>query len=121
MTSDAGDDSARLRSLFDAHATGGAPRAGAADLRSRLSSELLGSPVSLPAEVPVWQHVDRGGRELQPAPYDGGVLIVHNTEPAGSSFLVYGDDGAPHARRGPALTLRRPGDDVLLVVFASDL
>lgn len=118
MDPDQPTDHSRVRSLFAAHA-GGSP-----ELRSRLTSELVGSTISLPAEVPLWHHVHRSSRELARVPYDGSALVVHNTEPAGSSFLVHDEAGQPHSRRGPALTLHRPDDaahDDLLVVFAVDL
>jgi hypothetical protein len=121
---DGGRDAGRVRSLFAAHQPGGKPTLGTAELLSRLTGELIGAEISLPPHVPVWHHVHRSSRELQRVPYDGCVLVVHNTEPAGSSFLVYDDSGQPHSRRGPALTLHRPedlGHDDLLVVFAADL
>jgi hypothetical protein len=117
-------DASRLRSLFDAHAPGGRPSGESAELRSRLTSELVGSEVALPDGIPVWHHLHRSSRELERVPYDGGVLVVHNVEPAGSSFLVHSEDGQPHSRRGPAITLHRPEDvahEDLLVVFSSDL
>ncbi|MDX6230908.1 MAG: hypothetical protein QOI76_4298 [Frankiales bacterium] len=117
-------DAGRIRSLFAAHAAGVRPTGGLAEQLSRLTGELIGAEISLPAELPVWHHVHRSSRELRRVPYDGCVLVVHNTEPAGSSFLVFSEDGQPHSRRGPALTLHRPedvGHDDLLVVFAADL
>lgn len=117
-------DADRLRSLIDAHSSVGRPRGGASELRSRLTSELVGSEVALPEGVPIWRHVHRSSRELERVPYDGCVLVVHNVEAAGSSFLVHDEDGQPHARRGPAVTLHRPDDlshDELLVVFSADL
>jgi hypothetical protein len=117
-------DAGRVRTLFAAHATGVRPSGSAAEQRSRLTSEMVGSQVSLPAVVPVWRHINRGSRELQRVPYDGCALVVHNLEPAGSSFLVFDSDGHPHSRRGPAITLHRPEDaqrEDLLVVFAADL
>ncbi|MDX6205161.1 MAG: hypothetical protein QOE76_2843 [Frankiales bacterium] len=118
------NDADRLRSLLDAHAAGGRPSGGTSELRSRLTSELIGSQVTLPDAVPLWHHLHRGGRELERVPYDGAALIVHNVEPAGSSFLVHSEDGQPHSRRGPAMTFRRPEDlahEDLLVVFSTDL
>lgn len=117
-------DAGRLRSLIDAHSAVGRASGGTSELRSRLTSELVGSEVVLPAGVAIWQHVHGSSRELARVPYDGAVLVVHNVEPAGSSFLVHDEDGQPHARRGPAVTLHRPEDlshDELLVVFAADL
>jgi hypothetical protein len=117
-------DADRVRLLFDAQATGRRGTETGAALRSRLTSELVGSEITLPAEVPLWQHVNQDSRELYRTPYDGSALVVHNTEPAGASFLVYGEDGHPHSRRGPAVTLHRPedaGHDTLLVVFSADL
>jgi hypothetical protein len=117
-------DAGRLRSLLDAHARRGRQSGGASELRSRLTSELVGSEVVLPEGIPIWQHLNRSSRELVRVPYDGCALVVHNVEAAGSSFLVHDDDGQPHAKRGPAITLHRPEDlahDELLVVFSTDL
>jgi hypothetical protein len=82
----------------------------------------MGSRVALPIGVPVWQHVRPDSRELQQLAYEGEPLAVHSLEPAWSSFLVH-RDGIPHARRGPALTLRRIDGNAadLLVVFSSDV
>jgi hypothetical protein len=126
MTSDAQPptDQSKVRALLDSHLTGGPAVGGASELRSRLTSELVGSLITLPDHVPVWHHVHRSSRELQRVDYDGSALVVHNVEPAGSSFLVHDEAGLPHSRRGPALTLHRPDDtghDDLLVVFSSDL
>ncbi len=115
-------DLGRLRSLFALHA--GPSSAAAAAQRANLTSDLVGARVTLPAELPLWHHVHSSSRELQRVAYDGSVLVVHNVESAGSSFLVHDEAGEPHSRRGPALTLHRPDDsghDDLLVVFADDL
>ena len=83
---------------------------------------VLGHELRLPQSVPLWRHVTRDGRELQPVPHHGERLVVHGFEPSGASFLVH-RDGEPHVRRGPALTLRRvagPAEE-LLVVFSDDV
>ena len=118
------NDTSRLRSLFDAHTPSGNSTGNDSETRSRLTSQLVGSEITLPDSVPMWHHLHRSTRELERVPYDGGTLVVHNVESAGSSFLVHGDDGQPHSRRGPAVTLHRPDDvahDDLLVVFSVDL
>ncbi len=123
MTQESSDRD-RLRALFDTHTSEGHHTTGVAERRSRLTSELVGCQISLPADMPVWKHVHPSSRELQRVPYDGGPLVVHNTEPAGSSFLVYDADGQSHAKRGPAVTLHRPedaGHEDLLVIFAAEL
>jgi hypothetical protein len=114
----------RVRMLA-ATTTGGARPSGAAvDLRSRSNRDLVASSVLLPDGVALWRHVHPSSRELQRVSYDGSVLVVHNTEPAGSSFLVHDELGQARSRRGPAITLHRPedsGHDELLVVFCDDL
>ena len=81
-----------------------------------------GTQVQLPDHLPVWRHVHPASRELHPEPYSGEAVTIHNLESAGASFLVHHDDGTPHVRRGPALTLRPTSGDpeTLLVAFLSD-
>jgi hypothetical protein len=90
--------------------------------RTEAAAAVMGSRVALPEGVRIWRHVSPGGRELRELAYQGESLTVHSLEPAGASFLVH-RDGVPHARRGPALTLRRTDGDAaeLLVVFSSDV
>jgi hypothetical protein len=90
--------------------------------RTEAAAAVMGSRVALPSGVPVWRHVSADGRELEELAYEGESLTVHSLEPAGASFLVH-RDGEPHARRGPAMTLRRTDGNAaeLLVVFSSDI